>query len=349
MLTSLQLIDSELVELNYERYRHPSKLIRRRLHCVYAKAKMGFSNEQIAALFCVHAHTVGQYVSQYKRGGLPLLLTHNYGTNQSELEVHSEAILADFADRPPRTVAEAKERIFNLTQIERSPTRIEAFLKRHGLKYRKLGSIPSKADPDKQAKWLEEQFQPHLQEAQQGKRHLLFMDAAHFVLGAFLCSVWAAVRCFIRSSAGRNRINVLGAVHAISKQLIFTHNTDYINAQTIIDFLHQLKQELSDLPITIVLDNARYQHCKAVKQVAQTLEITLLFLPPYSPNLNLIERVWKLAKKKVLYAKYFDSVPKFHLAVTSFFENSNHLYHKELHNIINLKFQTFDNSRIYQV
>ncbi|MDX2304953.1 MAG: IS630 family transposase [Microscillaceae bacterium] len=95
------------------------------------------------------------------------------------------------------------------------------------------------------------------------------------------------------------RLNILGAVHAITKKITCALNDSTINAQTLITFLQQLRREYADKTIYIVLDNARYQHCNLVKDFAKTLDIHLVFLPPYSPNLNIIERLWKWLKKNV--------------------------------------------------
>ena len=97
-------------------------------------------------------------------------------------------------------------------------------------------------------------------------------------------------------------------------------NTSYVNAGVLQNFLLQLRKQYPLLPIIIVLDNARYQHCKAVIAFAENLGIKLLFLPPYSPNLNIIERLWKFAKKKVLYGKYYERADLFHKAIHDFFE-----------------------------
>jgi len=158
--------------------------------------------------------------------------------------------------------------------------------------------------------------------------------------------LWCIKRLFIRSGRGRNRINVLGALNAINQHITTLTNTHYINAEVIIDFLGQLRKQYGNLPITIVLDNARYQHCKAVIAFAKSVHIKLLFLPPYSPNLNLIERLWKLAKKKVLYGQYYEKPNDFHQAVVRFF-NQIETYQTELSSLLTIKFQTFHNSRIY--
>lgn len=154
---------------------------------------------------------------------------------------------------------------------------------------------------------------------------------------------------FIKAASGRNRINVPGAVHAITKKVVTFTNTTYLTADTLIAFLKKLKKKFADKPIYIVLDNARYQHCHAVMHVAGSLGICLLFLPPYSPNLNIIERLWKFAKKKVLYARYYNRTQAFHEAVENFFKDINKNFHQELKSLLTLKFQFFDqkNSLLY--
>lgn len=170
------------------------------------------------------------------------------------------------------------------------------------------------------------------------------MDGAHFVLQPFLCCLWYVARIFIKASPGRNRINVLGAVNAITKEVSTYSNNTYICANCLITFLKQLKEKYSDKPIAIVLDNARYQHCFTVKTFVNSLGIHLLFLPPYSPNLNIIERLWKFTKKNIFYAHYYDSPAMFHNAITSFFENINKTNKNELEKLLTLNFQFFDNN-----
>ena len=224
-------------------------------------------------------------------------------------------------------------------------------MKRHNLRYLKTGHIPAKADTEKQQEWVKSTLEPAISEAQNGECHLLFMDAAHFILQPFICALWCVTRLFIKASAGRNRINVLGVVNAITKEVLTLSNTTYINAQTIIEFLQQLKKHYGALPLKIVLDNARYQHCKLVEDAAKELGIILLFLPSYSPNLNIIERLWKFTKKKILYAKYYETPAKFHSAITCFFQTINQEYAMDLKTLMTLKFHFFENkaAEIYPV
>ncbi|MDR2691121.1 MAG: transposase [Dysgonamonadaceae bacterium] len=97
-----------------------------------------------------------------------------------------------------------------------------------------------------------------------------------------------------------------------------------------------------DKPVKIVLDNALYQHCKAVMERAESLEIELLFLPAYSPNLNIIERLWKFTKKKILYGQYYESAQKFHEVIRAFFAEVSTKYAADLNDLLSLKFQFFE-------
>ena len=127
-------------------------------------------------------------------------------------------------------------------------------------------------------------------------------------------------------------------------------NTTYITSREVCQLLLKLSQQVTTgIPITVVLDNARYQRCKLVQWQAAQLGIELLFLPPYSPNLNLIERLWKFVKKKCLYSKYYDKFEKFQKAISDCLEKAPTQYQQELESLLTLKFQTFDKSQFMTV
>lgn len=172
------------------------------------------------------------------------------------------------------------------------------------------------------------------------------MDAAHFVHGAFLGQVWSKERVFIPSPSGRRRFNVLGALNAITKEVVTVENDSYINSFSVCELLLKLKDRSLDTPITLVLDNARYQTCKLVQDAAKELEIELLFLPPYSPNLNLIERLWKFVKKKALNSRYYPTFKGFCQAITETINSSDRSVIQELESLLTLNFQSFSNINI---
>lgn len=340
---------ADLDKLNYERYSYPDPMVQKRFFAVYLKATLGWNNAAIGDVVGLHYNAVGNWIKVYKTSGFGALLTNNYGSKKSELENYAPSILESFQMQPPMTASDAAERIREMTGIDRSEQRVRCFMKRHNLKFIKCGHIPSKADNEKQHQWVETTLKPVIEAAQKEEVHLFFCDAAHFVLQPFLCSLWCAFRVFIKASAGRNRINVLGAVNAFTKEVVTLTNTTYITSNTLIEFLKLLKEKFADKPIAIILDNARYQHCFVVTTFAKSLGIHLLFLPPYSPNLNIIERLWKFTKKKILYAKYYDKPQLFHQAVQKFFVEINQNFKTELSTLLSLKFQFFDdkNSLIY--
>jgi len=117
------------------------------------------------------------------------------------------------------------------------------------------------------------------------------VDAAHFVSAPFLGVLWCVQRLFVKAPSGRQRFNVLAALHATSHELFTVTNLTYITATTVCELLQGLAGAYPGVPITIVLDNARYQRCALGQTLAATLGIALLYVPPYSPKLNLIERL----------------------------------------------------------
>ena len=214
------------------------------------------------------------------------------------------------------------------------------------MKRLKVGHIPAKADPCQQQTFLEGELQPRLQEAQRGERHLFFVDAAHFVLQPFLGFLWCFARVFIQAPSGRQRFNVLAALHAVSRQVVTVTNDSYINAHSVAILLRELADTFSDLPITLVLDNARYQHFRFIIDLATQLEIELLFLPPYSPNLNLIERLWKFVKKECLYSQYYQTFADFKRAITCCLADTQGKHQSALASLLSLNFQTFENATL---
>lgn len=221
------------------------------------------------------------------------------------------------------------------------------------MKCRKVGYVPGQAvTPEKQTEqetFKNQELEPRLAEAKAGKRRVLFMDAAHFVLGACLSTVWCFERLFIASPSGRQRFNVLGAIDAVSKEIFTFTNVTYINAESVCRLLTEIAARYAGQAITIVLDNARYQKCALVMQHAAALGIELLFLPPYSPHLNLIERFWRFVRKECLYAKYYPKFDEFKQTLTDFIQNAHVKHRDELETLLSWNFQSFQKVKISTV
>lgn len=193
-----------------------------------------------------------------------------------------------------------------------------------------------------QTDFLESELKPCLDAAVAGTGHVFFVDAAHFVFGTFLCCLWSFARIFIRAASGRQRFNVLGAWNAVTRELITVTNTTVVNTATMCELLGKIAASGLTGPITMVLDNARYQRNAVVEALANELGIKLLFLPSYSPNLNLIERLWKFIKRRALYGRYHPTFAEFQVAIQEVIGSLSTTHAKELETLMTLNFQQFE-------
>lgn len=186
-------------------------------------------------------------------------------------------------------------------------------------------------------------MKPALDAAQAGQGHVFFVDAAHFVFGTFLCCLWSFARLFVRAASGRQRFNVLGAWNAVSRTLVAVTNTTVVNTETMCELLREIAAQGLTGPITLVLDNARYQRNAVVIALAEQLGIRLMFLPSYSPNLNLIERLWKFTKRRSLYGRYHPTCADFRAAIEQTLAGIPTQHAADLDSLMTLNFQRFEN------
>jgi len=193
-----------------------------------------------------------------------------------------------------------------------------------------------------QAEFLDTQLRPKLKDAQAGRGHVFFVDAAHFVFGTFLCCLWSFARIYVRAASGRQRFNVLGAWDAVKRELIAVTNTTVVNTETMCELLRTIAERGLAGPITLVLDNARYQRNAAVQALAAQLGIALLYLPSYSPNLNLIERLWRFTKRRALYGRYHPTFQDFRAAIEEVLAGLSTEHSERLASLMTLNFQQFD-------
>lgn len=211
-----------------------------------------------------------------------------------------ERLIEELGRRNYFTLRQIREWVLNELKVVVDPKTLSRFLHAHGFGKRKCGSIPAKAREAEQGEFWRGTLEPLLREAEAGLRAVLFCDASHFVVSCdFLGSVWCTARRFVRTLSGRNRYNVLGALDWVTLEMTTVTNCDYINAESVLELLGRVREAYGDRKVTLVLDNARYQKCKVVWERAEELGVELLYIPPYSPNLNLIERVWHYVKAEL--------------------------------------------------
>ena len=181
-----------------------------------------------------------------------------------------------------------------------------------------------------------------MQRAGKGEIALLFLDASHFVMGCdFLGCIYGKVRRYIRTWSGRKRYNVLGAMDFITKKVHTVVNDSYITSTEVCEMLRKLRMEYADRTIHLVLDNARYQKCRLVREEAFSLNIHLDYIPAYSPNLNLIERLWKFVKGE-LRTKYYDDFSLFCDNIDFIIDSTTKTNKARIDKLIGEKVQLFD-------
>ena len=202
------------------------------------------------------------------------------------------------------------------------------------------------AKRQEQKDFISKQLEPNLADARRGLKHVYFVDAAHFVLQPFLGFLWCFQRWFVYSAAGRQRFNVLGALNAITHEVVTITNDTYINAVSVCELLRKLAKKHAQEGVTLFLDNARYQKCKLVQELAVELKINLIYLPAYSPNLNVIERLWRHVKQQVLYSRYYDSFAKFKAAIMGDIDSTQAYEKQSCSHLFSLKFQIIEKSQI---
>jgi len=341
--------EAHVQAIAHERYHHPDPRVQRHMEILWLKHH-GFCHDTIATLAACSRSTVQRTLSQYAAGGLDLLRQVPIRQLHSDLDDHRVGLEQFFKEHPPRGVKQARHLIEEHTGIRRGLTQVRHFLHRLGLKPRKVAAIPipprsTLEDHVKtQTEFRKTQLEPKLEEARQGRRQVLFVDAAHFVHASFLGILWCMARLYVRAASGRKRFNVLAALDSVSHKMIQVSNHSYINAESVCLLLRAVAATATPgIPITLVLDNARYQKCVLVAGLAKQLGIELLYLPSYSPNLNLIERVWKFVKAECLRTKYYDNYDKFNAAIQQCLDDLPTRHKAAMDTLLTHDFQTFEN------
>ena len=175
-----------------------------------------------------------------------------------------------------------------------------------------------------------------------GHGKVYFVDAAHLLHNAVPGHGWIkrGKTVELKTNSGRNRLNVLGAYSPDDHTLISIEGTESCDADLVCQLLRKLRAANPGKRLLVVLDNARYQRAYRVQALAKRLRIQLLFLPPYSPNLNLIERFWKFLRKKIMRNTYYATFAEFRAAMKQLLANLP-MYREELMTLMTENFHLF--------
>jgi transposase len=337
-MNKLTLTPSEIIALKQAHRACKDKRAADRIKAVYSLG-MGFSVEDVVSILMLDEETLRNYVKRYQSGGINALITDHYLGSFSKLSaIQLEELEAHLEQNTYLTVDAVIAYVEEMYDVLYSVSGMTDLLHRLKFTYKKSKLVPAKADKEKQ-----EQFLKQLEVLRENKGlndPILYMDGVHPQHNTMLAYGWIkkGQDNIIKSNTGRQRININGALDAETHTVI-TREDERINAQSTIALLEQIEAAYPLAAIIYVIcDNARYYRSKLVGQFLETSKIQLVFLPSYSPNLNLIERLWKFMKKQVLYNKYYEKFDTFKQTTLGFFENIQQ-YKTELDSLLTNNFR----------
>lgn len=303
----------------------------------------GFTQEVISVSLGIGIGTVNKCKKKYDSDGLDGYLDRHYVPYCGKLSDEQLAQLETEVETGLYTTcAQIAEWVYNKFGISYSESGIRAILDKLGFVYKKTMSVPGKADVAEQESFLE-QLEPFLAETE-ANEVVFFMDAVHPQHNTRSDYAWVTkgMDKEIRTNTGRKRININGAMNAHEPEDVVLVEAETINAQTTQELFEKLLEKHADKEkIYVLADNARYYANKSLQEwLREHPKIQLLHLPPYSPNLNLIERLWKFLRKKVINLHYYPTFEEFRRAIHHFFENIKQ-YKEELRTLMRPNFQRF--------
>ena len=228
--------------------RHKQKLLALRMH--HEGAAYGFINKCLR----LRPTTLVAYLKEYLNGGLPEVLADRYYRPTSTLLPFWQCLKCSFGVAPVANAKEGVARIEALSGVRLSESQCRRVFKQMGLTLKKAALLPAKVDPQLQLEFFTCELQPRPAQATTGQRKVFFVDAAHFVLGAFLGLVWCFARPFIKASPGRQRYSVLGAVDSHSKEIISVRTAGNINAPSVCELLELICTRHAGTPVTSVVN-----------------------------------------------------------------------------------------------
>src|SRR3989338_965042 len=335
MLTEEQVIQLKLVH----KQTREKRLADRIKAVLYVH--FGLSYAEIAKLLLFDEVTVRRYCKQFEEEGIEGLLEYRYTGGKTRLTTHQEATLKMFLqDHTKRTAKEVVTHIEKPYGVTFSVIGMTKLLHRLGFTYKKPKIVPGKVDPIKQEEFIKT-YQETKSELGVNDR-MYFLDASHPQHNVQPDYGWILKGKqndkYIKTNSGRERLNLNGAFNFNDKTAIVLEEKT-INAQTLINLLETIKKKQKTGKVYVILDNAKHHHAKLVRRWRlHHPRFKFIFLPAYSPNLNLIERLWRFFHQQVTWNHYFETFEEFKSTTLEFFKNLN-LYQKELSTLMTDNFQ----------
>ena len=285
----------------------------------------GWSYEEVVDALLLDEETIRSYIKNYESGGISKLLGKNYKGGQSKLsEEQKEKLSQELDSTIYPTTKEICDYVLKIFGISYSISGMTALLHIMGYAYKKPKIVPANADKEAQEFFIR-QFLDFMANKKEDEI-VLFADAVHPTHNSTAAYGWIkkGKDKELKSNSGRERLNIHGAMNAETFETTIIASESNINAESTIDLLKAVEL-LYPFASTIymILDNAKYHFAGIVQEYVANSKIKLVFLPSYSPQLNLIERLWKVFKKHVINNKYYNKYSEFKDSCMNFFKNQN--------------------------
>jgi transposase len=331
------LTASELAELKRYHKRCKKRTEADRMKAVYLLGK-GWSVVQVAEALLLEDDAIRRYFQQYKEGGLRGLLAMNYSGRSAFISDEELSRLeAHLQEQTYRTVAEIIAYVKQEFDVDYSDVGMRMILSRLDFVYKKPQKIPYRVDEKQQQNFIRRYHA--LKKRLKPEDGLYFADVTHPEHTAIAACGWMkrGETKVIKSNPRPYRLNIQGAINISDLNMVVGFEKK-IGTESTLDLLETLRQRQPQGHIYLIVDNAAYYHSLDVKAYAKILRITLVYLPPYSPNLNLIERVWKFFRQQVLYNRYYEEFADMIDACKQFFKTIGQ-HHDELQTLLTENFQ----------
>lgn len=300
----------------------------------------GYSYSVIAKILLLNDSTVRKYFKEYQSLGLDGFVEDNYSGSESFLAVsEQQELITHLKQQTYKTVKDVVCYVLTAYGKKYSIEGMTHLLHKLGFVYKKTKIIPGKLDPQEQEQFKKDYHA--LKENLKPEDNIYFLDASHPHHNNKSSYGWIpkGEERWIKTNTGRSRVNINGALN-LDGLTIITRLEETINANAMVLLIKSIEQRQPEGKIYLILDNARYNHAKIVQEyIKQSFRIHLFFLPSYSPNLNIIERLWLFLHQKILYDKYYQTFSQFKQAVENFFRNIDN-YKAELKTRLTDSFQT---------